>query len=296
MKKNYTYAILTVSIWATMATVVKLILSDIPNLQALSVSSFFAAAFLLLLNLKNGAIKNMKQYAVKDYAIMAGLGFLGLFLYSALYYYGLAQLGAQDACILNYLWPIMLVICSCIVLKEKFTLTKGFAMVCSFVGIIILSLGGERVATGNAGLGMAACIIAAVCYGLFSVLNKKADYDQNIAMMVMWLVAAVCAAALGLVTEEWKPVVGVQWLGMLWLGVIIDAVAYLLWALSLKGVENTAKIANLAYLTPFLSLVVSAVVFKESIKPHKMVALILIVGGILLQSFWDAMLSRKTKR
>ena len=287
MKKNYTYAILTVSIWATMATVVKLILTDIPNLQALSVSSFFAAAFLLLLNLKSGAIKQLKRYTIKDYAIMAGLGFLGLFLYSALYYYGLAQLSAQEACILNYLWPIMLVLCSCIVLKEKFTLTKGFAMVCSFAGIVILSLGGERGAGGNAVLGMGACILAAVCYGLFSVLNKKADYDQNIAMMVMWLVVAVCAAALGLVTEEWKPIVGMQWIGMLWLGVVIDGVAYLLWALSLKGVENTAKIANLAYLTPFLSLIISAVVLKEQITPRAVVALVFIVGGILLQSFWD---------
>jgi drug/metabolite transporter (DMT)-like permease len=188
----------------------------------------------------------------------------------------------------------MLVLFSCPVLKEKMSLWKGAALLCSFLGIVILSAGGLG-GTLDVG-GAAACIVAAACYGLFSVLNKKADYDQNIAMMVMWLVAAVCAAALGLVTEEWKPVVGVQWLGMLWLGVIIDAVAYLLWALSLKGVENTAKIANLAYLTPFLSLVVSAVVFKESIKPHKMVALVLIVGGILLQCFWDAMLSRKTKR
>ena len=38
--------------------------------------------------------------------IMAGLGFVGLFLYSALYYYGLMQLSSQEACIVNYLWPI----------------------------------------------------------------------------------------------------------------------------------------------------------------------------------------------
>jgi drug/metabolite transporter (DMT)-like permease len=63
-----------------------------------------------------------------------------------------------------------------------------------------------------------------------------------------------------------------------------DAVAYLLWALALKGAEDTAKIANLAYLTPFLSVLISVVVLKEKIKPQAMVALVLIVGGILLQS------------
>ena len=227
---------------------------------------------------------------------MSGLGFLGLFLYSALYYYGLAQLTSQEACILNYLWPIMLVIFSSIILKEKMTVAKSLAMLCSFLGIIILSSGSGSSATGHAIAGMISCIVAAACYGLFSVLNKKADYNQNIAMMVIWFVTAVCAAVLGLITEEWKPIEGMQWLGMLWLGVVIDAVAYLLWALALKGDENTAKIANLAYLTPFLSLVVSAIVLKEQITVRAVIALIFIVGGILLQSFYGYIKKRDFKK
>ncbi len=294
MKKNYIYAFLTVFIWATMAAVVKLLLSDIPNLQALSVSSALAFVFLLLLNIKNGSIREMKKYSAKDYLIMAGLGFLGLFMYSALYYYGLAQLSSQEACILNYLWPVMLVVFSCIILKEKFTAIKGFAMLCSFIGIIILSAGSENIARGNSAAGIISCIVAAACYGLFSVLNKKADYNQNIAMMVIWFVAAVCSAALGLVTEEWKPIEGMQWLGMVWLGVVIDAVAYLMWALALKGVENTAKIANLAYLTPFLSVIFSAVVLGEKITLRAVIALVFIVGGILLQSFWEHIKRKKS--
>ena len=287
MKKNYIYAILTVFIWSTLAAVAKMLLADIPNLETLAVSSILAFVFLLIMNIINGSIRELKKYSLKDYAIMAGLGFLGLFLSSALYYYGLAQLSSQEACILNYLWPIMLVIFSCIILKEKMTVANGLAMLCSFLGIIILSMGSGSAATGNVIAGMIACIVAAACYGLFSVLNKKADYNQNIAMMVIWLVTAVCAAVLGIITEEWKPIEGMQWMGMLWLGVVIDAVAYLLWALALKGDKNTAKIANLAYLTPFLSLVVSAIVLKEQITVRAVIALIFIVGGILLQSFYD---------
>jgi drug/metabolite transporter (DMT)-like permease len=74
---------------------------------------------------------------------------------------------------------------------------------------------------------------------------------------------------------------------MLWLGVIVDAVAYLLWALALKDAENTAKIANLAYLTPFLSLVISAIVLKEQVSLRAIIALVFIVGGILFQNFYD---------
>ena len=287
MKKNYTYAIVTVSIWATLAAITKMLLNDIPNLETLAISGFFAFVFLLILNVKSGIIKEMSRYSVKDYLIMAGHGFLGLFLYSALYYYGLTQLTSQEACILNYLWPIMLVIFSSIILKEKITVTKGIAMLCSFLGIIILSTGNGNSVTANTTSGIVSCIVAAACYGLFSVLNKKSNYNQNIAMMVMWLVVAVCSAILGPVTEVWKPIEGAQWLGMLWLGVIVDAVAYLLWALALKDVENTAKIANLAYLTPFLSLVISAIVLKEQVSLRAIIALVFIVGGILFQSFYE---------
>ena len=295
MKKNYVYALLTIFIWSTMAAIVKLLLFDIPNLQALSISSVFAFLFLLILNIKNGTIKELKKYKAKDYLIMAGLGFIGLFLYSALYYYGLIELTSQEACIINYLWPLMLVIFSILILKEQLTFLKVAAMLCSFTGIVILSMGGSFSSSGNAGLGMISCIVAAACYGLFSVLNKKADYDQNIAMMVNWLVVAVCAAIVGLLTEDWTPIVGVQWLGMIWLGVVIDALAYLLWALALKGVKNTAKIANLAYLTPFLSLIVSAIVLKEKIELRAIVALIFIIGGILVQSFYELIQQKKER-
>lgn len=284
MNKRYVYAIVTVMIWSTSATVVKTLLFDIPNLEALAISGCFAFLFLLFMNIKSGRIREMKKYSLRQYGMMCGLGFVGLFFYTALYYYGLSQLRAQDACILNYLWPMMIVIFSCIILKERMTAIKGFAMFCSFVGIVILSWGNSSVSTGNAALGAVSCIVAAACYGLFSVLNKKMNYNQNISMMMVWLTVAVSSMILGPATEVWVPLRGIQWLGIIWVGVFIDAVAYLLWALALNGTEDTAKIANLAYLTPFLSLLVSVVFLKEKMQIRAFAALVFIVGGILLQN------------
>ena len=287
MKKNYIFAFSTVFMWATLAAVVKKILYDIPNLEALAISSYISFAFLLVVNIIAGKTKVMKQMTKKDIGIISGLGFLGLFVYSALYYYGLSQMTSQEACIVNYLWPIMLVIFSCIILKERLTVMKAVAMICSFVGIVVLSMGSGDNSNGNVSLGIISCIIAAACYGLFSVLNKKCNYDQSVSMMIFWLVAAVCSTILGLLSEEWVSLDGRQWLGMLWLGIVVDAIAYLLWALALNGTGNTAKIANIAYLTPFLSLVVSALLLKEEITLRALVALVFIIGGILLQSLYE---------
>ena len=225
MKKSYLYAGVTVLIWSTLATVVKLVLQDIPNLQALTISSAFAFVFLLILNIINGSIKEMKCYKFKDYLTMAGLGFLGLFMYSALYYYGIAELGSQEACILNYLWPMMIVIFACIILKEKFTAKKMIAMLLSFAGIVVLTLSNGAGASGNRLLGIIACVAASVCYGLFSVLNKKHSLNQNVTMMWIWFTTAVCSLVLSLIFEKWQPIIGVQWLGIAWLGIVVNAVA-----------------------------------------------------------------------
>ena len=285
MRKSYLYASITVLIWATLATVVKIILSDIPNFEALTISSVFAFVFLLIMNIINGSVKELKHYRLKDYLMMSGLGFLGLFLYSALYYYGISALSSQEACILNYLWPLMIVVFACILLKEKLTARKLIAMGMSFAGIVVLTVGtGGAASSGNRLWGIVACVTAAVCYGLFSVLNKKHSLNQNITMMWIWLTVSVCSLVFGLIFEKWQPIVGVQWLGLGWLGVVVNAVAYLLWAIALKNAEDSAKVANLAYLVPFLSIVLSSVVLKEQITVNMVIAVVLIVGGILLQS------------
>ena len=284
MKKSYIYAGLPVLIRSTLATVVKLVLKDIPNFQALAISSAFAFVFLLILNIINGSIKEMKHYRIKDCLTMAGLGFLGLFMYSALYYYGIAELGSQEACILNYLWPMMIVIFACIILKERITVKKIIAMLMSFAGIVVLTLGSGGVSSGNRLFGIIACVTAAVCYGLFSVLNKKHSLNQNVTMMWIWFTTALCSLVLSLIFENWQPIAGVQWLGIAWLGIVVNAVAYLLWAIALKGASDSAKIANLAYLVPFISIIISWLVLKEQITINAVLALVLIIGGILIQS------------
>ena len=284
MKKNYIYAFLTVIIWGTTALIAKAILTNIPDLETLAYSSIFACLFFVIFNSINGSIKELNKYSFKDYSIMAGLGFLGLFLYSAFYYYGISELTSQEACIINYLWPIMLVLFSCILLKEKMTIKKIIALLMSFIGIVVLVSGNHIISDSYAFIGVVSCILAAACYGLFSVLNKKYDYNQNISMMVVWVITLVCSFIGGLLTEQWVVVEGMQWLGLIWLGVVTDAIAYLLWALALKDIENSAVIANMAYLVPFISIVLSAVFLKEKITVNVIFALVLIVGGILFQS------------
>ena len=77
---------------------------------------------------------------------------------------------------------------------------------------------------------------------------------------------------------------GLSWLGLVWIGVFLNAIAYLLWALAINGSDSTASIANLAYLVPLLSMVLSILFLHEPLRLRVILALVLIVGGILLQN------------
>ena len=283
MKKPYLYAFAAIAFWSTTATVSKLLLHSFTTMQILAVCSAVAAVFLLTVNLASGKLTQLKTYRLRDYLITAGVGMLGTFFYNMFLVFGIDRLLASQAMIINYLWPMMAVVAGCILLKEKMTLRKGIAVAMSFAGVVIVTSGGSLAGfTGGNLLGAGLCVLAAVSYGLFVVLNKRLPYDASVSMMLYYMIATVVAATCLLVSGNFPVFSGVQSFGLLWIGLGDYAIAYVSWALAMKA-GQTAKIANLAYVTPFLSLVVAHFFLGDPITVWSIGGLAVIVAGIFLQ-------------
>ena len=187
MKKEYIYAIISVLLWSTTATVTKLLLKNLDSMQILLLGSLFAVIFLFVINSINGNLKEIKQYKIKDYFKMFIIGILGTFLCNLFLYLGINTLQASQAFIINYLWPIMTVVFACIFLKEKITIRKIIAIIISFIGVIIVSSNGDLLNIEKSNIiGTIYCILAATSYGLFSVLNKKQNYNKYTSMMLFY--------------------------------------------------------------------------------------------------------------
>ncbi len=283
MKKSYILAGIAILFWSTIATVSKLLLGTMDSMQVLAVSSLFAFLFLLILNIIKGNLKELKKLKVTDYLIIAGIGILGIFGYNLFLYLGMERLEGGKAFIINYLWPLATVVFACIILKEKFTFRKLLAVLLSFAGVIAVTSGGSLSLGGDQWLGALFCISAALVYGLFSVLNKQRNYNNYISMMLYYLVAFLVSAAYLLVAGRPFSMDLPQTLGLLWNGVFTYAIAYTFWAEALAG-GDTAKISNLAYATPFISLIWTTLILKEPFNPFSLLGLLLIVGGILIQN------------
>ena len=252
-------------------------------MQVMAVSSVFAALFLFVVNLKKGNLQQVKAFKLRDYLVLFGVGFLGMFLYRMLLFMGVARLLASQAMIVNYLWPIMAVLAGCILLKEKLTARKTIAVLMSFLGVIIVTTGGDLTGLSGSNLaGTVCCAVAAVLYGLFVAINKGLKYDSFVSMMFYNTVAAICAILGTLLSGETLLLTLPQNLGLVWVGVCNTAIGFVAWDLAMKTAD-TAKIANIAYITPFLSLVVAYFLLGDPITVWSVGGLAVIVAGIFLQ-------------
>ena len=282
MKKPYFLAAVSIFFWSTVATVTKLLLGSMDSLQVLCISALFAGLFWLVINIVTGNIKKLKAYQAKDFLKTLLIGLPGTFFYYLLFYTGTDLMLASQAFIINYLWPIMSVVFACIILKEKMTLRKGIAIGMSFLGVIIVTGGDLAHFGGTTLLGAGCCVAAAVSYGLFTALNQKSGYDKRISMMIFYFVTFVLTLVINLATGNMPVLTGVQVLGMAYNGIFTMAIASTAWAIALES-GKTAKISNLAYITPFLSLVWTAIFLKEQISIFSVAGLAVIVLGIFIQ-------------
>lgn len=283
MKKAYLFAGTSILLWSTIATISKILLNTLSSLQVLCISSLFALVFLFAVNLFTGNFKRCAGYKARDLLIMPLIGLPGVFLYNLCLYGGTARMLASQAFIVNYLWPIMSVVFACILLKEKLTPKKCVAIVLSFLGVVIVT-GGDLLSGFRADtlIGAAFCATGAVCYGIFTALNQKYHYDKCFSMMLTYGATFLLTLLLCALRRELFLPSPIQLLGLGWNGTFVMATATTSWALALES-GKTAKISNLAYITPFLSLVWTRIFLKEEISAFSLLGLAVIILGIFIQ-------------
>lgn len=284
MKRNrsYFFVLLASILWGSVAAVAKLLLVDLNNLQVLFFANLFAFVGLFLIVIFRKERSLIRTYTKNDYFNFAWMGFLGVFAYNFFLYGGLQLLPAQEAFIINYLWPIAVVAFAVLILKESITARKILAITLSFLGVVMVISKGSFSGLGFGNmLGIFSAIAGALTYGLFSVLGKKHDYDKLVSMTFYYFFSCFYALAALLIFSD-IPSIGVgQFLGLLWLG-LSNGLAPVFWFLALKH-GDTAKMSNMIFLTPFVSLVYIHFLLKEEILASSILGLTVIVLGILIQ-------------
>jgi drug/metabolite transporter (DMT)-like permease len=282
-KIEFLYAAITILLWGTVATVGKLLLTTLDNYQVLFYVMLSSLIAVFILSLLMGKIKLIKKYKRKDYTTFFLLGAAGTFMYSLLFYIGLNYSSAQEAFIVNYTWPIWVIILASFFLKEKITFKKVLAIILSFIGVLVIVSQGQLSINYNNIFGNIIMLFGAFFYGLFSVLGKKYKYENTTSMLLYFTAGTILSFITMMIFSNFIIPAPIELLGFIWLGGIATGVAYLFWFLALRK-GDTSVMANLVFLTPFVSLIFIAIFLKEKILLSSIIGLILIISGILIQA------------
>jgi drug/metabolite transporter (DMT)-like permease len=283
INQGYLYVSLASILWASTAAVSKLLLAHLDNLQVLFFSTLFASLSLMVISLAQGEFAVLKTYSLMDYVIFAAMGFIGVFLYRFFLQAALVLMPAQEAFIVNYTWPIMVVIFAWIILKEKMNLKKVIGLLLSFIGVVIVTTKGDFSALNFSVGGVFFALAGAVAYGFYSVLGKRQTYEKYTSTTFFYIFSFIFSA-ISLFLFSSIPSLSLEQLGgLLWLGIFPSGLAFVFWLIALKH-GDTAKISNLIFMTPFLSLIYIYFLLGEKILLSSIIGLAVIVAGILMQS------------
>ncbi|EGP09522.1 DMT superfamily permease [Bradyrhizobiaceae bacterium SG-6C] len=183
---------------------------------------------------------------------LVGIG--GLFGYHALYFLALRLAPPAEAGLLNYLWPLLIVLLSSFLPGERLAPHHIVGAVLGFAGTILLFVGNGSTAPDPAHIpGFIAAFVAAFVWAGYSVMSRKLAAVPTDAVAGFCLATAVLAAIchLALETPVW-PETTVQWLAIVALGIGPVGIAFFVWDIGMKR-GDIRVLGAASYATPVLS-------------------------------------------
>ena len=288
--QSYLNLALCILLWATIPVASKKILSELSNLQMLFYSTVFSVFALGALLLWQRKISSLRDYTFRDFANMCWLGFLGAFLYYVLLYGAFARTSAAEGFILAYTWPILISLLAVPLLGERFTPARLLAILISFSGVIAIVTQGQMMALRVENLsGNLLALGGALVFALFSVQGKRASNDLTVAAFVYFCAALICSAAATALSGGLPLPSATVWGWLIYNGLLVNGLSYVFWFKALEH-GDTFIVSNLLYLTPAISLLFVLLFLDEPIHASAVSGLILILAGILFQS-WPKLLA-----
>ena len=193
-KRAYIYAITEVLMWATVASAFKISLRHLDFLQLLLYASMVSIAVLFVILLVQNKLSLLKGYSRRDYAHSLMLGFLNPFVYYTVLFKAYSLLPAQEAQPLNYTWPIMLVLLSIPLLRQKIGFRSILGIVISFVGVLVISTHGGFIEFRFTNwLGVLLALGSSVIWALFWIYNIKDERDVVAKLFLSFLFGSILA-------------------------------------------------------------------------------------------------------
>jgi len=228
-----------------------------------------------------------EKIALHDFPRIAAAAFFGVALNMLTFFKGLSFTSPISAAVIMVTTPIIVLILSAIIMKERMRKRKVFGIVLGLVGTAFLILYGKSIGNApNAGMGNLLVFINAVSYGFYLIIVKKLMDKYNAFTFVKWIYSF---GLLMVLPFGWAELQAVDWViipsDIYWkIGFVVvfsTFFTYLLNLLSMRELKPTT-VAVFIYLQPLFATVFAIGLGKDSLGVVKLVSAALIFTGVYL--------------
>jgi drug/metabolite transporter (DMT)-like permease len=214
-------------------------------------------------------------------AWIVGVG--GLFGYHALYFLSLRFAPPAEAGLLNYLWPLLIVLFSSLLPGERLAPHHIIGALLGLAGTVLLFArnGVSGFAPGQLP-GLLAAFVAAFVWAGYSVMSRKLKMVPTDAVAGFCLATAVLAAVVHALVEDtvW-PDTALQWFAVIALGIGPVGAAFYAWDVGMKR-GDIRVLGAASYATPLLSTSFLILAGFATASANIVIAAVLIAGGGLI--------------
>ena len=283
-KKAVLFGLATVAMWSTVATAFKLALARLDPVQLLFFASLTSCLVLGAVLTVRGDWPSLLAMTRRQWLRSVLLGSLNPFLYYILLFQAYARLPAQEAQAINYTWAISLTLLAVPMLGQRITARDGLAIGVGYCGVVIIATRGDL--TGlhfESPLGVALALASTLVWALYWIWGAKDDRDPVTGLFANFLCSLpLTGLALLAVSDPWPgSLAGLA--GAAYVGVFEMGLAFVTWLTALRLATQAARVANLVFLSPLVSLVLIHLVVGEVIAPATLLGLACILAGLGLQ-------------
>ena len=248
-KKGNIYGVLAILLWGSLA-LLSILTTNIPAFQ-LTAMAFFIASFIgiILLKKQNIKLKELFRIPLKVWFI----GVFGLFGYHFFYFLAIKNAPVVEANLLNYLWPLLIVLFSSFLPNEKLRWFHILGALFGLIGAFLLvSKDGSFSFEIQYIWGYIFALIAAFTWSLYSVISRTFAYVPTYAVTGFCIVTAVLSTICHLIFEITVIPNQSELFGALMLGLWPVGGAFYLWDYGVKNAD-IKLLGSISYFTPLLS-------------------------------------------
>ena len=275
------YGVGAVGLWSTVATAFKLALAGMTPAELMWIAALVSWLLIGVLMVRRGQLASALRHGWRT-ALWAGL--MNPVAYYLALFAAYDRLPGQEAMALNYTWALAMAFLAVPILGQRLTRFDVLAGLIAYAGVWTIATRGRVLEVAFADpLGVALALVSTLLWALYWLLNAR---DHRPPLIAQWqnfsvglpVLTAIVAFGPGFNWNGWASLGAGVYVGLFEMGF-----AFVLWQMAVHQISRTAKVSNLIFLSPPVSLLLLHFIVGEPILTSTLIGLVLILAGLGLQ-------------